>query len=129
MLWEIEMGVPYQMTKENDIFSGLGSDGSRTTQSRTGQEKSSGSSNKMEGESLESIKEDVDNAADADDGNVGNIEDVHSDTEMTEANSNLEGKALPNQEDFKSLDDEAEMLAKEIRRAECIVECFEGIRV
>lgn len=122
------MGVPYQMTKENDIFSGLGSDGSRTTQSRTGQEKSSGSSNKMEGESLESIKEDVDNAADADDGNVGNIEDVHSDTEMTEANSNLEGKALPNQ-DLKSLDDEAEMLAKEIRRAECIVECFEGIRV
>mmetsp|Transcript_24464 Transcript_24464/g.35966 ORF Transcript_24464/g.35966 Transcript_24464/m.35966 type:complete len:536 (-) Transcript_24464:109-1716(-) len=102
MLWEVETGSPYLMTRKNDIFSGLGKSESLAPSE----------TDKKDEEKLPVIEEVLDLDDDGDE---------CKDSDAAEKPAPM----VAQDED----DDDEGMLAAELKRAECIVESFQGVKV
>lgn len=101
-LWEIETGQIYRMTKEHDIYSGLGSDDQRRLPTTVvSDEKNTGVSQ------------------DAENGNAAlKVEEELQVVPIITAEKETKGEK-----------DEENELARSIKRAECIVEAFKDVKV
>lgn len=116
MMWEIETGRQYRMTKNHDIFSGLG-----TTDGDVG----SASSNKTEEKHTLSAIVEEDNTGDALDTDVTG----DSNSKLTESipgfAKDASARAIERQERRKR----EEEISKEIVRAECVAEALESVKI
>lgn len=128
MLWEIEVGEPYSLSRKNDIFSGLGEkDGGRQTQVQSQetkteeQKKVPAEQEEQEGEEeefvrveelLDSIEEETETEA------------MTGDADEKKPSGSAEPPPPP-----RSDEKEEELLAQELKRAECIVETFRDVKV
>jgi flagellar biosynthesis GTPase FlhF len=130
ILWEMEVGEPYNLTRKNDIFSGLGErDGGRQTQSqsqaqeRTDEQKKASEVEEEEfvrvEELLDSIEEETETEAEAEE-----VED-----KKLSASAATVSKQDSGEKERKEKQQEEELLAQELKRAECIVETFRDIKV
>ena len=110
-LWEIETGNVYKMTKANDIFSGLGIEQGKRREPT-----------KEEKEQMEAMRE-IETQDIEEEGKRPNPND--------QENKNVEGTVFVDNSGNKkqSVDEEADELAKEIHRAECICESFDNIKI
>ncbi|CAE7648766.1 Dnaaf3 [Symbiodinium microadriaticum] len=130
MLWEVEMGTPYTMLKKNDIFSGLGQLDKEQVVSRPA-ELDPQVESAENGEDLPVVEELFDIAEEGDDechdGNEekgdGAANILHPTAAIDPAGGgDVDGNAV-------QAAMEEEEFVKELRRAECIVETFQGARV
>jgi hypothetical protein len=130
MLWEVEMGTPYQMLKKNDIFSGLGKlDLEKTLANLPADNK------QMAKEAARGTDQEVEEGGDDDLPVVEELFDIaEGDEEAEEAEAQPEepsrgGVAGEAGEEDKGKSaaaaaEEEEEFVKELKRAECIVETF-----
>ncbi len=109
-LWEIENGTKYQMTKANDIFSGLGKERGQLAK---------------EEEPLLEILDDTDvSTQDKKKEGHAETENKQSIEESSKTNTEVTTNTI-----FKNIISEEEELAKSILRAETIVETFQNVKV
>ena len=118
-LWEIETGNVYLMSKPNDIFSGLGSERGKRRE-LTKEEKE-----KMEAAVDIETQEERENGG----GVENDVNKLNSGTEEIE--DVVEGTVFDNSSKSNTLseEEEANELAKEIHRAECIGESFDDFKI
>ena len=118
-LWEIETGNVYLMSKPNDIFSGLGSERGKRRE-LTNEEKE-----KMEAAVDIETQEERENGGDVE----NDVNKLNSGTE--EIKDVVEGTVFDNSGKSNTLseEEEANELAKEIHRAECIGESFDDFKI
>lgn len=115
ILWEIEVGEPYSLTRKNDIFSGLGErDGGKKPQKADDEKKPSGNAE----EEFVRVEEILDTIEEEEESGEGE-EKKPSGVSAEEEKKTHEAK----------LAEEAELLAQELKRAECIVETFRDVKV
>ena len=133
LLWEIETGKPYKMTKEHDIYSGLGSeDGVKKRD-----DNNNNSINPTDDKKLDSINEE-DNENDElgnDDNNNNNNNNDNDDNDDNDNDDNDDNdndknivETVTSNSVFQTATNEEEM-AKAIERAECIIESLDGIKI
>jgi hypothetical protein len=130
ILWEMEVGEPYNLTRKNDIFSGLGErDGGRQTQSqsqaqeRTDEQKKA---SEVEEEKFVRVEELLDSIEEETETEVG-TEEVED--KKLSASAATVSKQDSGEKERKEKQQEEELLAQELKRAECIVETFRDIKV
>lgn len=97
-LWEIETGAVYKMTKEHDVYSGLGKEGFPVSN---------------QNDESESATAPIDEGGDL----------VQKKTDETVVPQKSVAKEVVEDEN------EVDELARAIKRAECIVETFKGVKV
>jgi hypothetical protein len=124
MLWEMEVGEPYSLSRKNDIFSGLGErDGGRPQVQpqvplveAEGQKKAPGEQEEEEfvrvEEILDSIEEETETEA------------ATGDADKPYGTAGQQPPPAPAPQEK-----EEELLAQELKRAECIVETFRDVKV
>ena len=120
LLWEIETGKPYRMTKNNDIYSGLGAeDGFRKK-------------NNEEHESTKENDDDTDKTNNLDTITEGENENEgikdENDNDNQKSGANKDETSPPSIFQGATNINEDEM-AKAIERAECIIESLDGIKI
>jgi dynein assembly factor 3 len=109
-LWEIENGTKYQMTKANDIFSGLGKERGQIIK---------------EEEPLNEIQDDTEDSTQDSKNDIDTeVENKQPIVEPNNSNSEVTTNTI-----FKNIISEEEELAKSILRAETIVETFQNIKI
>lgn len=148
--WEIETGEVYAMTKANDIFSGLGSEarlkGAQGASAEPSEEAEAGAETKEEEEKEKDgaeeeatiedfILEDVDEANEGATDPAASaphtslekiVEEREGQEEEGAEPAGTAGTATLSEEDVIK---ERKELAAALKRAECIVECWSGIKV
>lgn len=127
MLWEAETGDPYHMTKKNDIYSGLGKE-ARSLYAAPEEDK----------KDIYDILEGDDEDEEGDDNDrpvVEELSDIDEEEKSplpppppTVVSEEIIQQVEVNSE-IKDKEQEAEDFAKEIRRAECIVETYRDVVV
>ena len=125
MLWEIEVGEPYSLSRKNDIFSGLGEkDGGRQTQVQS-QEIKTEEQKKVPAEQEEEEFVRVEELLDSIE------EETETEAKTGDADEKKpSGSAEPPPPPPPGSDEkEEELLAQELKRAECIVETFRDVKV
>ncbi len=115
-LWEIETGSVYRMLKEHDIFSGLGTD----SEKRKDIEISS-----AEAQAQEDIKDAGKSKSDVAEASLATAEEMMklSDLSPNDVSRATQAPEVPSEE--QQMND----LARDIRRAECIAETLDQIKV
>lgn len=122
LLWEIETGRPYKMTKEHDIYSGLGSEDCV----KKGDNNSTNSVNPNNDDNdkkLNSINEESNEKEE-----LGNDENNNNENKDENNNVNSNNVVGSTTSVFQTVTNEEEM-AKAIERAECIIEALDGIKI
>lgn len=115
ILWEIEVGEPYSLTRKNDIFSGLGErDGGQ--KSRKTDEQKSAAGDVEESLRVEEILETIEE------------EDAEGEDKKP-CEEEVAGEDSKKKAVEENLAEEAAILAQELKRAECIVETFRDVKV
>lgn len=128
MLWEVEMGTPYQMLKKNDIFSGLGKvDMEKTATSLPADKK------QMDKEAAKSKMEEEGGNADLP--VVEELFDIQEESAQEQEEEQPEEQPVEvgesrDRETANAVNSEEEdEFARELKRAECIVETFRDAKV
>ena len=125
MLWEVEMGTPYAMLKKNDIFSGLGQVDHEKVVHRPPADLNT-QTGPAEEEEVPVVEELFDIAEEEEGEGEGDQEEGGQEEAAPAADNNDEADPEGN---AKTVQEEEEEFAKELKRAECIVESFSGARV
>lgn len=105
ILWEAETGDPYSMTKKNDIYSGLGKEAHAPNATPAEEKKD-----------IYDILED-------------NEDEEEEDRPVVEELDDVAPPPPPSEQPKPGGDQEAEEFAKELHRAESIVETYRGVKV
>lgn len=117
LLWEIETGKPYKMTKDNDIYSGLGAeDGFKNK-------------NKNNEENKNKENEDTDKSYNLDTITEGENENEGLQDDNEKINANKNESSLPPSIFQSTTNINEDDMAKAIERAECIIESLDGVTI
>jgi len=125
LLWEIETGKPYKMTKDHDIYSGLGAeDGFRKKNKEEDENKKDENNDNNNVDTITEGDNENESPNDNEETNDDNNDNNNSNAKDTTPTSSIQPSVFQSATNINEDD-----MAKAIERAECIIESLDGIKI